>query len=185
MTQSATTEIASDGATAKPFSIYGPVVYIDCSVSTGEERILTDGIGGDDGETGVVEAVLAGTYVALVSFDTDFHYGGSSGDVTVYDVNTGRGVPRLGGEHTQCDGYSCETRMDGLVMNAQGFTAVHVWTSVPEVAEEIQVSDGPGARTVDTATETSLVSSVLANLTLSGDIVTWTHAGTPESATLQ
>jgi hypothetical protein len=49
--------------------------------------------------------------------------------------------------------------------------------------EEIVSSDATGVHTLDTATAPGM-GPLLTGLTLSGDILTWDHAGTPESAAL-
>ncbi len=80
--------------------------------------------------------------------------------------------------------------MDNLVINTQGFTAVHTGINdncgnapTTPCEEAIQVSDSTGPHTVDTATS-STGKPVLTNLALSGDTLTWQHAGVPESAQL-
>ena len=52
--------------------------------------------------------------------------------------------------------------------------------------EQIEASDAHGVRTLDTSTEfEAQTGPELTNLALSGDTLTWLHAGAPESATLQ
>jgi hypothetical protein len=181
--------VTQDG-TRSPFQpTGGPATFMGCLRATGRERLLVRYVfESEDDEPGATGAATAGDYAALATFDTDYHYGGSSNTLDVYDLRTGNPVQNLGGEFVTCDGYSCETRMDHAVINGQGFTAVHTVASVECIdvnsCESIQVSDSGGPRTVDTATTSWVSAPVLTDLALSGDTLTWKHAGTPESIQL-
>ncbi len=69
---------------------------------------------------------MAGSYAALITTNSDPHYGGSSEAVTVFDLNTGQSDQRRGGQSEDCADYEygCNSTMDSLVLNSQGFTAV-------------------------------------------------------------
>jgi hypothetical protein len=180
-----------------PFSIQSPAAYMGCQKSTGHTRLLARyEFESEDDETGATDAVTAGHYAALATFETDFHYGGSTSALVVYDLRTGAPVRWLGGESVSCEGYSCETTLNDLVINDRGFTAVHAVASIPcpgppsgNRCEQIEVSDDGGPRTVDTATSSaatpfSVAAPVLTDLTLMGDTLTWQHSGSNETAQL-
>ena len=124
-------------------------------------------------------AATAGDYAALATFETHLQYGGSSSTLTVYDLRTGHLVNRLGGETVSWERYPCESTMDDVVINDQGFTGVHSVESVPCSAqsaagecEEIQASDDTGPRTIDTAVSSSSTKPALTGLTLTKDTLT-------------
>ncbi len=112
----------------------------------------------------------------------------------VYDLRTGDLRKELGGETASgCSfgDYSCDTRMNALVINRQGFTAAHTillsggcaGPATDSFCETIQVSDSGGPHTVDTAASPG-AKPVLTDLALSGDTLTWRHAGAPQSIQL-
>jgi hypothetical protein len=190
MAQSATGVVTDDGV-ASPFGpSLQPVAYMGCRFSDGRERLLvSDTFESENEQTGVASAATQGDYAALVSFLDDFHYGGISETATVYDLRTGQAVSNLGGESIECPiGYSSDGALEGLVINAQGYTATIARSyggcttdigSTP--VEQLQVSDSQGERVVDTATG---LQPQLAHLQLAGDTLTWQNAGQPRTTQL-
>ena len=160
-----------------------------CLLATGRERLLERyDFQTEDSVAGVSEVASAGNYAALLENDADPHYGGTSETVLVFDLTTGAQSTKLGGEQVSCPDYNydCGSSADGLVLGADGFSAVHTAQyATSALTEHILATDSSGVRTLDTATSTSPTSSaVLSGLALSGDTLTWDHAGTPESAQL-
>jgi len=126
-------------------------------------------------------------------------HGGSTYTVEVFDLRTGAKVPTLGGEQVSCGDYSyaCASGMDQLVLGPDGFTAAHTTllfyndATVPFSAdrtEQIVATDSTGIHVLDTAASANPasqpVTSLLTGLQLSGDTLTWEHAGASESAVL-
>jgi hypothetical protein len=175
--------LTQDG-TSVPFQVSPPAAFMGCLRASGRVRVLVRyDFESEDQESGATGAATAGNYASLATFETDFHYGGSLGTLAVYDLRTGELMRRLGGEMVQCDGYSCETSMDELAINSEGFTAVHAVATAGCTCETIEVSDNAGPRTVDMATPSS-GKAALTDLALSGDTVSWKHDGTPDSTQL-
>lgn len=197
MTASATSIVTSDGGAAVPFGTFSSPAYMGCLVSAGQERLLARfDFQSEDQESGATAAAAAGDYAALATFFTDMHYGGNGESVGVYDLRSGRRVSGLGGEQISCGDYfyGCLSSLDGLVINNQGFTAAHAevqagpngcsdTTLNPCPGEQIITSDSSGVQVVDTALNVGSP-LLLTDLTLSGDILTWQHAGTPEHTQL-
>jgi hypothetical protein len=176
--------IVTQDGTSVPFHVGSPAAFTGCLLADGRARVLARyDFQSEDQETGATAAATAGNYAALATFETDFHYGGSRDTLAVYDLRTGEPMTRLGGEAIQCDGYSCETGMDELAINGEGFTAVHAVATAGCTCETIEVSDSTGPRTVDTASSSS-GKAVLTDVALSGDTVTWKHDGIPVSTQL-
>jgi hypothetical protein len=176
--------IVTQDGTSVPFHVGSPAAFTGCLLADGRARVLARyDFQSEDQETGATAAATAGNYAALATFETDFHYGGSRDTLAVYDLRTGEPMTRLGGEAIQCDGYSCETGMDELAINGEGFTAVHAVATAGCTCETIEVSDSTGPRTVDTASSSS-GKAVLTDVALSGDTVTWKHDGIPLSTQL-
>jgi hypothetical protein len=77
----------------------------------------------------ISDAAVGGPYAALVEHDQDPHYGGEHYAVQVFDLSSGLQLNTLGGEQIGCadyDGYSCDTNLDDVTINAHGFTAAHI-----------------------------------------------------------
>ena len=119
--------------------------------------------------------------------------------VEVFDLRTGAKAPTLGGEQVSCGDYSyeCVSGMDELVLGSDGFTAAHTTllfyndATVPFSAdrtEQIVARDSTGVHVLDTVAAQSPasqpVTSSLTGLQLSGDTLTWDHAGASESVVL-
>jgi hypothetical protein len=87
--------------------------------------------------------------------------------------------------------YDCSSAADQLVLNAQGFTAVHttvVQYGASTATEQIQAADTTGVHVEDGASIAHPLDGppapLLTGLQLSGNTLSWEHAGTPESAQL-
>jgi hypothetical protein len=143
-------------------------------------------------------AVVAGDYAALVE-KSDSGTDGSSDTVAVFDLRTGSRDGKLGGE--TADWGAPYQGIDQLVLGADGVSAAHTFgfgfinsQSVAEV-ERIIASHSTGAHVLDRSANTStyplpvppgfIPTPVLSQLALSGDTLTWSHAGTPESTQLK
>jgi hypothetical protein len=141
---------------------------------------------------------VAGDYAALVNEGIDIHYGGDNETVAVFDVRTGTTVADRGGESASCpdyNGYGCESSVDQLVLGADGVTAAHTVVANSNypasgyaTVQQVVANDSTGTHILDTVTTTGgpfpPTSSALSDLTLTGDTLTWSHDGTPESAQL-
>jgi hypothetical protein len=174
------------------FSVFG------CLTSDGRERLLeSPSVAVVQGEPSVGSVVIAGDYAALVNEASDIHYyGGSLNGVVVFDLRTGAAVASGGGESANCPSVWNGCGVDQLVLGADGITAAHTFvlndprpypscTSV----EQIVANDSTGSHVLDSITTTNPCNSpapalLLSQLSLSGDTLTWSHAGTPESAQL-
>lgn len=167
----------------------GAVVYLDgttatrtgllgCQRSTGDLRVLdtTPRPGEDDAET-IGSVATAGQFVAAAHSVFDEHYGGMTQTVTVYDLRTGgpeTGIGRIG---VSCEGYSCEIAINDVVVNDHGDAAAHAVEVGGGFVESVVLTDPAGVQTTDTAVPTSLDSTVLSNLQLSDQQLTWTDHG--------
>ena len=159
-----------------------------------ERRLESFSFNNVDSDTSVSEAAIAGNYAALINSASDPHYGGSQDSVAVFNLRSGGLVPQLGGESISCEvSYTCYTQMNQLALGSNGFSAVHTLiqggstcsTLSPNcTVEQIIVHGSAGVQTLDSATQPEPSAPVLTGLRLSGDTLTWEHAGTPESAQL-
>ena len=181
-----------------PGQLNGAFSVLGCLTSDGRQRLLESMPPSDaDAALAVGAVALADNYAALVNESTDDHYGGSSDTVAVFDLRTGTTVADRGGESAGCqygEVDSCYSGVDQLVLGPGGVTAAHTFVananypSPPyKTAEQIVAHDSTGTHTVDSITTTGVYNatpSALSDLALSGDTLTWRHAGTPESAQL-
>jgi hypothetical protein len=197
MASSSTAIVTADTASVTEES-YALPAYMGCLQSVGRERLLAryddqDVFGSvTDGS----DFVTAGTFAAFVEDADGPHYGASSVTVRLFDLNTGRESHTVGGEQVGCPGMSiCGAQEDRLVINADGSTAAH--TTVVEfngtgpdeqVTEQIVASDSTGLHVEDTATSThsyeTPAPSLLTNLQLTGNTLTWEHNSSPRGAQL-
>jgi hypothetical protein len=177
------------------FSVLG------CLASDGRERLLESlSVAAIEGKPDVGAVAVAGDYAALVNEATDLHYGGTGNTVAVFDLRTGAAVANAGGESADCPDFSasnggCPSGIDQLVVGAGGVTAAHTFvqdcrslTSCTSV-EQIVANDNTGTHILDSITTPTSYDgprapSQLSDLTLSGNTLTWSHAGTMESAQL-
>lgn len=173
--------------------------YMSCVLSTGRERLLTRyDLQSYDAFVSGSDFVIAGNFTALLEHSIDEHYGGSSATVRVFDLSTGA-ESQLSGESTGCpdySGYGCSSAADQLVLNDEGFTAMHITVAQPtatgtppaQATEEIVATDRTGTDIEDSITEAEagplIPSPQLTELRLSGDTLTWLHDGSPRSAQL-
>jgi hypothetical protein len=192
--------ITADSAAIPGYAETAPA-YMGCLLSTGRERLLARyDFQSIDAASSAGDFVIAGNFAAFSEDDSDPHYGGSSEVVHVFDLVNGTQSNSLGGEQAGCpdyNGYDCNSDADQLVLNADGFTAVHTTVaqlgatgaSGGQVTEQILAVDSTGTHVEDTVTQSvSGPLAALASLTdlqLSGDTLTWLHDGSPRSATLQ
>ena len=87
----------------------------------GRERLLARyDLQSLDGSTHASDAVLAGTYAALKVSWVDFHYGGNSNKVELFDLRTGGEFGARGGEFVACAdySYSCDSGIDRIVLGS-------------------------------------------------------------------
>lgn len=170
--------------------------YMGCLRANRRERLLT---GGPSGYATMDEigAALAGPYAALATNTNNSHDQAMSSTLDLFDLRTGAKVPDRGGEEAECMYGSvppCASTIDQLVLGADAVSAVH--TIITNAAyypngpcsctvEQIQASDNAGVRTLDSVTEPLGSTTMVTNLTLNGDTLTWEHNGTPRSAQLQ
>ena len=174
--------------------------YMGCLRADGRERLLESfGPATENSQAGLSTAAVAGDYGALVNYTFDEHYGGSDFTVEVFDLRTAAQASRLGGETVSCPdygGYSCNSKIDQVVMNSNGFSAAHTIvadgldTCPPSsrdcTTEQIVASDSTGVHTLDTITQPGYEPpSHLTGLGFSGDLLTWDHAGMLQSAQLR
>jgi hypothetical protein len=180
---------ALDGA----FSVLG------CLISDGHERLLEAFPPGGASSFNTVDGgVLAGDYAALVNHAANNHSPGEH-TVAVFDLRTGTTVANRGGETAGCNCWDAD--VDQLVLGPDAVTAAHTWVTTINcspgqgavctmtTAEQIVANDSTGTHVLDSITTTSpndpsAVPSVLSGLSLSGDTLTWSHAGSPRSAQL-
>jgi hypothetical protein len=169
---------------APAFSVLG------CLTSDGRERLLESlPASNEDAASGVGPVAVTGDYAALVNESGDSHYGGVGATVAVYDLRTGTVVANRGGE--SAGGFYAG--IDQLVLGPNGSTAAHTWeirpacgTCATTTVEQIVANDNTGTHILDSITTgpDGPIPSSLSQLSLSGDTLTWSHDGTPESAQL-
>jgi WD40-like Beta Propeller Repeat len=167
----------------------GGFSVLGCLTSDGRERLLesiASPIQSYGGVGDVREVTIVGDYAALVNHYLDTHYGNSGAAVAVFDLRTGTAVADRGGESAGGPGSG----VDQLVLGADAVTAAHTFgincnlgSSCPTV-EQIVANDSTGTHILDSITDTGPNKFLLTQLALSGDTLTWSHAGTPESAEL-
>jgi hypothetical protein len=171
---------------------------LGCLTSVGRERLLESPSVSYAGEPEIGSVALAGDYAALVNESTGPHDVGSFNSVAVFDLRTGTAVADGGNESADCPSFStptCSSGIDQLTVGTDGVTAAHTFvlhnpmpypscTSV----EQIIANDSTGTHILDSITTTSPCNSpaalLLSHLSLSGHTLTWSHAGTLESAQL-
>ncbi|MBV9413765.1 MAG: hypothetical protein JO363_02205 [Solirubrobacterales bacterium] len=114
----------------------------------------------------------------------------------VFDLRTGRQRKDLGGESAVCPTGGCSSGIDQLAVGTDGVSAAHTFflrnaVTYPRCTsvERIVANDSTGTHVLDSITTTTACNSpppalVLSQLSLSGHRLTWSHAGTPESAQL-
>jgi hypothetical protein len=184
------------GPAAEGFELSPPIAYMGCLRADGRERLLERFFGNNvDGATWVTSAALAAPYAALVEHSEDAHYFGSSDLVQVFDLRTGQQRKDLGGESAGGPtGGGASSGLDQLAVGTDGVSAAHTFVLQASVTypsctlvERIVANDSTGTHVLDSITTTTACHApalVLTQLSLSGHTLTWSHAGTPESAQL-
>jgi hypothetical protein len=177
------------------FSVLG------CLTSDGRERLLESlTVSTYQGQPDVGSVAVAGDYAALVNEGSDLHYGGSVNTVAAFNLRTGTAVANDGGESADCPEFSdgfCSSGIDQLaVSDTDGATAAHTFVLKSPLiyplctsVEQIVANDRTGMHVLDSITTTTPCDGptpalLLSQLSLSGHTLTWSHAGTPESAQL-
>jgi hypothetical protein len=178
--------VVTTDRSAKP-GLSGPFsAAMGCLFADGRERLLAQSPLDAEGSTLYALAAVAGTYAALDAF-TDQHYGPDPSTVLVFDLRTGQ-KSGFGGEQTTCDNsVAMCNRIDGLVVGADGVSAVHVCQQTPSTCatEQIIASDRSGVRTLDSSAQSGAgAGPQLTGLSLSGHTLSWSHRGSPMSAQL-
>jgi hypothetical protein len=182
---------------SQPLGFSLALSVVGCLASDGHERLLESlpsSYDGGDPEVGSV--AVAGDYAALVNEDRDLHYGGSLNALAAFDLRTGMEVA-AGGVSADCPGSGgCSSGIDQLAVGIDGVIAAHTFVlqspgpyPICTSVEQIVATDSTGTHTLDSITSTNPCDSpapalLLSQLSLSGDTLTWSHAGTPDSAQL-
>jgi hypothetical protein len=144
-----------------------------------------------DGAFSVGAVASAGDYVALVNESGTAHYDLASATVAVFDLRTGTAPADRGGESV-AGGFS-DVGIDQLVLGSDGDTAAHTHITTFNYApfsymttEQIVANDSTGTHILDSITTGPYdpTTPALSDLALSGDTLTWSHSGNPESAQL-
>jgi hypothetical protein len=179
--------VSQDPALNGAFSVLG------CLTSDGRERLLESLPPSNiDNTSAAGLVVVAGDYAALVNESSDPHYGGSSGTVAVYDLRTGNAAANRGGESGSCADFESPcSGVERLVLAPDAATAAHTFFtycgSTCTTTEQIVANDSTGTHTLDNITTTGPYTptpSSLSQLSLSGHLLTWSHAGSERSAQL-
>lgn len=177
-----------------PGSIEPAFSVLGCLASDGRQRLLQSmPPSNEDNALAVGMVVVAGDYAALVNEWISDHYGGTRYTVAVFDLRTGTAVANRGGESATSGGYCFCSGLNQLVLGPDAATAAHTWvfTGCCTTTEQIVANDSTGTHILDSITTTDpsgtnptplVAPSMLSQLTLSGDTLTWIHAGIPESA---
>jgi hypothetical protein len=170
--------------------------------SNGRERLLESFWGNYDAEPGGGPVAVAGDYAVLVNKTINPHYGGFGSTVAVFDLRTGTTVAYRGGQSVICAGNTGELEseygcgIDQPVIDSEGATAAHTFvlnyddlTSACQSVEQIVANDSTGTHVLDTITtpnscENPAPAALLSQLSLSGQTLTWSHDGSPETAQL-
>lgn len=129
--RSRSAEVTADPASLPPvnFDPAPPVAYMGCLYADGRERLLERFIGNNvDNAYYVGKAALAAPYAALEVDYIDEHYGGENSTLRVFDLRTGRLMPRLGGESLDCGPCG---GFDQIVVGSDGVSAVHTQSTLP------------------------------------------------------
>jgi hypothetical protein len=184
---------------AAPLAPVGAFSVLGCLTSDGHERLLEAfPLGGASSfETVDGDVAFAGGYAALVN-DAASNQSPGERTVAVFDLRTGNTVANWGAETAGCNCWDAD--VDQLVLGPDAVTAAHTsFTSINcdpgqgavctmTTVEQIVANDRTGTHVLDSITTTgphpSAVPSTLSGLSLSADTLTWSHAGTPESAQL-
>ena len=178
----------------------GLLSVLGCLASDGHDRLLENMSSTyDGGSPGIGSVAVAGDYVALVNEDRGGHYGGSFNAVAAFDLRTGTSIPS--GELANCEpdvpGITpCDSGIDQVaVSDIDGATAAHTIVVTSDaypnctLTEQIVATDSTGTHFLDSITTKARCDGPrpvlqLSQLSLSGHTLTWSHAGTLNSAQL-
>jgi hypothetical protein len=163
-----------------------------CLRSDGRERLLASWVANS-----VDAAAVVGTYAALaIHFSyVSGHVEYDASEVNLFNLQTGKPPSptlALGGRVDCPSAGSCG--IDQLVLGSDAVSAVHTTEEGFDangavcscIVEKIVASDRTGTNnTLDSATEPDGSPTVLTNLTLSGDTLTWKDNGELRSGQLQ
>jgi hypothetical protein len=179
----------------------GDTEYLGCAWSTGTVHVL-DRLPGElaynDSFT-VPSLALAGDGAALGIQYEDNHYGETSLTLAVYDLRTGDRIADRGGPLADCggEGFFCDGRVLTVVVNAQMDAAAYFSYLIacsasmppsipggPCTKEQIDATDSAGLYSVDATVDPYNGGTTFSNLALSGQVLSWTRSGVPQSTTL-
>jgi WD40-like Beta Propeller Repeat len=174
--------------TPRVASFVGGTSYMACDLSTGRWRHLytnsdeTNDEGYDNLD--LDKTAVAGDYVAYgVVQMFDLKGDQEIGETAINVINAGTGAPGIS-SHEIYDGVLTQ-----LFVSAAGYP---VWQSysvtddpVYDTRNTIEADTGSGAYLLDTGQSATPAASVLGNLAVNGELVTWTHSGVSMSAALQ
>jgi hypothetical protein len=174
--------------TPRVASFVGGTSYMACDLSTGRWRHLYTNSDEKNPE-GYVDldldkTAVTGDFVAYGVVQTfDVKGDQEIGETAINVINAGTGAPGIS-SHEIYDGVLTQ-----LFVSAAGYP---VWQSysvtddpVYDVRNTIEADTGSGAYLLDTGQSASSATSVLGNLAVNGETVTWTHSGVSMSAALQ
>jgi hypothetical protein len=190
-TATITIDVGQSDGVGKTLSVLG------CLSSDGHERLLESLASSYDGGTPEIGSVaVAGDYAALVNEYRDLHYAGPLNALAAFDLRTGTAIPS-GGVRADCAVGGCSSGIDQLaVSDTDGANAAHTFVlnnplTYPSCTstEQIVATDSTGTHILDSITTKTPCGGPppamqLSQLSLSGQRLTWSHAGTPESAPL-
>lgn len=187
--------LSTPGATVTSRGSSGRTGFMACLETDGHERFL-----GSNGEVQYYKALstysvgsfaLAGKYAAFASYTSYGNIDGASSstaNVIVMDLTTGRAAVTEGtdadpGTQSALPQPSVKTIAVTPTGSLAWETDIH---SGPDRKQAIYAHDASGTRTLDTETIPNGAPGTvgLANLQITGTTVTWTHDGSPRSATL-
>jgi hypothetical protein len=100
-----------------------------CLYANGRERLLElNTFNSENTTTSIGPAAVSAPYAALVSTNSDYHYGGRSDSTAVFDLRTGARSGFAGS--SSCPGYGFGSvpcsGIDGVVVGSDGVSAVHL-----------------------------------------------------------
>jgi hypothetical protein len=170
---------------------------LSCLTSDGHERLLENlSTSYDGGDPEIGSVAVAGDYAVLVNGYTDLHYGGARNALAEFDLRTGAAIS-TGRVRADCwsDDPVCPSGYGGIdevaVSATDGASAAHTFVvndNDCKSTEQIVASDSTGTHILDRITTNTCSGPPppwqLTQLSLSGHTLTWSHAGTPESAQL-
>jgi hypothetical protein len=174
---------------------------LGCLSSDGRERLLERMSSSYDGGTPEIGPVaVAGDYAVLVNERRNLHYLGPQNWLAAFDLRMGTSISS-GHATANCDPavyglILCDSAIDQVVVSGtDGAIAAHTIVLTSDatytkctLTERIVATDSTGTHILDRITTHTPCNPPpflqLSQLSLSGHTLTWSHAGTPESAQL-